>query len=460
MFDINPYIFFPFMLPDSFLEMARVLPEPLLLVDAKGNILAANQPAANIFNLKLHELQSQNLFNYSIDEHTKLTNYLQCCSATGNMVIGSLSIRTQDTDDIISYRCHGAALQAKSCQSEAQILLKLESKANAINNFVILNQKIDELAQEIQRRKQAELKLAEVNKYLEHLVEERTQELKTALLELQQTQAQLIHHEKMSSLGKVVAGIAHEINNPVNFIYGNIGCLNNYIKDLLKIINLYQNYYPHPTDEIKAITEAADLEFIQQDLPQLLSSIEIGTQRIQNIVQSLRNFSRLDEAKLKKVDIHKGIDSTLMILQNRLILTSGIEIQVIKQYDNLPLVECYAGQLNQAFMYIISNAIDAIQAKVITNSTSFQPCIAISTSLADNNYITINVKDNGKGISEEVKQNLFDPFFTTKPVGQGIGMGLSICYQIITRQHKGFLECSSSLGEGTDFIIKIPLHQQ
>jgi two-component system NtrC family sensor kinase len=292
----------------------------------------------------------------------------------------------------------------------------------------------------------------------EKRLEERSKELSQALGNLQQTQAQLIQTEKMSSLGQMVAGVAHEINNPVNFIYGNINHASDYIDDLVSLIKLYQECYPEPDREIKQLTEEIDLEFLADDLPKLLSSMKIGTERIRQIVLTLRNFSRLDEAEMKGVNIHEGIDSTLIILQNRLkAKPDRPAVKIVKNYGDLPHVECYAGQLNQVFMNIISNGIDALQdsmGKLL--ETGQTPTITICTKAIENNRVSISIKDNGCGIPQEVKAKLFDPFFTTKPVGEGTGLGLSISYQIVVDKHGGVLLCDSQPGKGTEFVIEIP----
>ncbi|MBE9006726.1 GHKL domain-containing protein [Fortiea sp. LEGE XX443] len=301
-----------------------------------------------------------------------------------------------------------------------------------------------------------------IKEHLTKIAQLQAQKLETSLKELQQTQAQLIQAEKMSSLGQLVAGIAHEINNPVNFIYGNLKYINDYTKDLLKLVHLYQKYYDHQEVEIRDYIKAIELDFILEDLPKIVHSMQVGTERITEIVISLRNFSRLDEAEMKKVDIHQGIDSTLLILQNRLKEKSDhFRIEVIKNYGNLPLLECYPGSLNQVFMNIISNAIDALDSfnseRNITEIQSNPSKIIITTEVLETKNVVIRIIDNALGMSEAVKERVFDPFFTTKPVGKGTGLGLSISYQIIVEKHKGKMNCLSVPGKGTEFYIEIPL---
>jgi PAS domain S-box-containing protein len=293
----------------------------------------------------------------------------------------------------------------------------------------------------------------------------KTQELEKTLQELQRTQSQLVQSEKMSSLGQLVAGVAHEINNPVNFIHGNLTPARDYIQDLLNLIELYQQYYPEPQSEIQAEIEAIDLEFLMEDLPKLLESMKVGTQRIREIVLSLRTFSRLDEAEFKDANIHEGIDSTLLILQHRLKAKENRPaIEIIKEYGDLPLVECYAGQLNQVFMNILVNAIDALDERddkrTFAENEENPSAIYICTQLILENQVKISIKDNAQGMPESVRQRLFDPFFTTKPVGKGTGMGLSISYQIITERHGGKLQCISVPGEGTEFAILLPRYYE
>ncbi len=292
--------------------------------------------------------------------------------------------------------------------------------------------------------------LEEKNKELQAI----TQQLQTTLQKLKRTQSQLVHNEKMSSLGQLVAGIAHEINNPVSFIYGNLTYTSTYIESLLELIDIYQenSCYDNIPQAIEKIEEI-DLPYIREDVPNLINSMKMGASRIRDIVKSLRIFSRLDEAKIKKIDIHENLDSTLMILVQKL----G-SIQVIKDYAQLPQVSCYAGEINQVFLHLITNAIDALSTGVGELFESKQaPTIVISTEIDTSNTVIVRIADNGVGMKDNIKQKIFDPFFTTKPVGQGTGMGLSISHQIITEKHQGSLECISSPGKGTTFIIGIPL---
>ncbi|UKO99335.1 PAS domain S-box protein [Nostoc sp. UHCC 0870] len=317
---------------------------------------------------------------------------------------------------------------------------------------------------DITERNQAEVALRDSEAQLR----QQARQLKQALQELQHTQTQLIQSEKMSSLGQLVAGVAHEINNPVNFIYGNLNCINDYTQELLLLLQLYQKNYPSPVKEIEDFTDFIELEFLISDLPRMLKSVKHGAERIRDIVLSLRTFSRLDEAEMKAVNIHDGIDSTLMILQSRLKENhQHPKIQIIKEYGEFPLVECYAGQLNQVFMNILANAIDALEESSIKNTAQLaiddeilnQPQIHIRTQLIESNQVKISITDNGLGIPEAFKQQIFDPFFTTKDIGKGTGLGLAISYQIITVKHGGSLECCSTPGEGSEFVITIPLNQ-
>ncbi|MEL6224686.1 MAG: ATP-binding protein [Cyanobacteria bacterium J06627_8] len=284
-------------------------------------------------------------------------------------------------------------------------------------------------------------------KVLEARVQERTQELEDMVRQLKQTQAQLIQTEKMSSLGQMMAGIAHEINNPLSFIYGNVHHLKAYVKDLFELIDTFKAEYPQPTPAILAKEREVDLPFLLKDLDQLLRSVEIGAARVQGIVVSLRNYSRLDEALVKHVNVHEGIDSTLLLLNHRI----RHEVNVIKHYDpHLPQIRCSPAQLNQVFTNILSNALDAL-----FEAERDPKELTIQTSRYQKDHVRISIRDNGPGIPRSVQEKIFDPFFTTKEVGKGTGLGLSICFQII-QQHQGTIEVKSKPGEGTEFVILLP----
>ncbi|MEG3895778.1 ATP-binding protein [Microcoleus sp. SVA1_B6] len=291
---------------------------------------------------------------------------------------------------------------------------------------------------------------------------QQVQQLESTLEELHRTQSQMVHHEKMSALGQMVAGIAHEINNPVSFIYGNLSHLNNHIHDLLRLLDAYKINYPNPSPSLQDDLEDVDLNFLKEDLTKILKSMKVGSARIRDIVVSLRSFSRLDHAEFKPVDLHEGIDDTLMILEHRLqAKPERPTIEVVRQYGELPLVECYAGQLNQVFMNLLSNAIDALEES--NEGRSFQDMVDqpnriwIKTTKTKEQWVQIAIADNGTGIPEKARLRLFDPFFTTKPVGKGTGLGLSISYQVVKEKHGGKLWCDSTLGEGTKFVIEIPI---
>jgi two-component system NtrC family sensor kinase len=320
---------------------------------------------------------------------------------------------------------------------------------------------------------QANSQLRDLLTTVEAQVAQRTSELTTANRELESTladlkkaQSNLIQAEKMSSLGQLVAGIAHEINNPVNFIHGNLTYLRRYIQELMTFIEIVLECQPELTEVVAdKLEEEIDLEFVQTDLPKLIKSMEVGTSRIRNIVLSLRNFSHMDEAELKFVDIHQGIDDTLLILAHRLKFQFSLyEIQVIKDYGNLPLVNCYGGQLNQVLINVLANAIDALEESVqkidppYPSCPCHQPYIKIETRLINLGWVQIKISDNGLGMPEEIQSQIFDPFFTTKPVGKGTGMGMAISYQIIVEKHKGYLEFTSVPHQGTEFVIKIPIN--
>ncbi|WP_293353169.1 MULTISPECIES: PAS domain S-box protein [unclassified Microcoleus] len=357
--------------------------------------------------------------------------------------------------------------QALTTESECQVILKnyrkdrtvfwnalsispVRDKTGKLTHFIGVQRDITD-------RKQAEESL----RNSEAQSREQSAQLAAALDELKNTHSQLVQSEKMSSLGLLIAGVAHEINNPVSFIHGNLAYLKDYIQDLFHLLELYQQHYPNPVAEIQQETAENELEFLAEDLPKIMSSMSVGVDRICQIVQSLRNFSRHDDSQMKPVNLHEGIDSTLLILNHRLKGNGEMPpIQIVKEYGNLPLVECFAGPINQVFMNILSNAIDALDDPNIREDFQEMPenfrQIRICTEVTGN-VVEIKIADTGPGITEEVKQRIFDTFFTTKPVGKGTGMGLSISYQIIVERHKGELYCTSELGKGTEFVIKMPI---
>jgi signal transduction histidine kinase len=314
-------------------------------------------------------------------------------------------------------------------------------------------------------------KLAQMNKALqesEQREREKAEKLQETLHELQRTQAQLIQNEKMSSLGQLVAGIAHEICNPVNFIYGNLSHADTYSKDLIGLVDLYQQEYPSPTKSIEEEAEEIDLEFLKEDLPKILSSMQVGAERIRGLVQSLRSFSRVDESEMKSVRIHEGIDSSLLILNHRLKSRADRPaIQVVKEYADLPLVECYPSQLNQVFMNLLVNALDALEERDRHRSQQEKKenpsQITIATESigeSEDGWVRVRIRDNGSGISQQDRERIFEPFFTTKARDKGTGMGLAISYQIVVEKHHGSIQCNSQPGEGTEFVLEIPIQQQ
>ena len=350
---------------------------------------------------------------------------------------------------------------------------KLEARAEVIGPPELrqLGSNINSMAQRIQQllteRAQKTAHLKDLNQQLSQRTEQLEQEVgerKHTEAALRQSQAQLVQTEKMSSLGQLVAGIAHEINNPVNFIHGNLRHVKTYTQDLLNLIDFYQQESPEMNEGLQAAMDSVDLTFVQEDLPKVVDSMQMGTSRIREIVKSLRIFSRLDEAACKAVNIHEGIDSALMILQNRLKASRDRpEITVVRDYGSLPPVECYPGQLNQVFLNLLSNAIDALDERHQQDSQqaleTAPGMIQIRTQSSQHGWVEIAVRDNGLGIAAATQSKLFDPFFTTKPVGKGTGLGLSISYQIVTEKHQGHLRCSSMPGEWTQFTIAIPMRQ-
>ena len=334
-----------------------------------------------------------------------------------------------------------------------QRLKALEKENQLLKKKLTRNQRnLDQLHRS---RQQAESLLGKTIQELQTsqaTLRERSHELEQALADVQAMQSRLLMAEKMSALGVLVAGVAHEINNPVSFIYGNIAHTNQYVENLLALISVYQTCYPEPLLAVQECIEEIELDFLLGDLPKTIQSMRMGAERIKQIVLSLRTFSRMDEAEYKTVDLHQGLDSTLVILEHRF-KESGQHsgIQITKNYGDLPPVACYAGQINQVFMNILVNAVDALEDTQTADAE-----ITITTA-CQKEQVIITIADNGPGIPEEVRGKIFDPFFTTKAVGKGTGMGMAISYQIVVDKHHGQLLCTSSPDSGVIFSICLPL---
>lgn len=385
-------------------------------------------------------------FMGQIDQNTHQT-ILLCAVALAIAILAGLYTSRYVTQPVMHLS------QAASAIAQGKLELTIETQAltqTPVREVYALGLAFSNMAQQLRDSFAA---LARSNDDLEHRVERRTQELSQALATLQQTQSQLIHAEKMSSLGQMVAGFAHEINNPVSFIYGNLTYAEEYVDLLLKTIALYEEACPELCDRLRQQDSEAELDFVMQDFPKVLRSMREGAERISELVRGLQHFSRLNEAELKWIDIHTGLESTLLVLQHRLRATPRrSEIQIHKHYGDLPKLECYAGQLNQVFLSLLNNAIDALEDVEA-------PAIHITTQLRDDNAIEVRITDNGSGIPAAIQARIFDPFFTTKPVGQGQGLGLSIAYQIIVERHAGTLTCQSSAPGWTQFTMTLPLQQ-
>lgn len=418
----------------------------ITILEANGTIKYASPAIRGVLGYRPKELMGQNLFELVHPEDLiNIDQNFQCF------------LQNPTTDLSLEFRFRHQDGSWRYIESTYSNLLMDSPVTRIVVNF-----------RDVTERKRAE----EARKQSEAQLREKATQLENTLHELQETQTQLIQTEKMSSLGLLVAGIAHEINNPVSFIYGNIPHATQYTQDLLHLIDLYRQEYPQPAPIIQAEEQSIDLDFLSEDLPKLMNSMQMGAERIRQIVLSLRNFSRLDKAAREPVDLHQGIDNTLLLLQHRVKAKAGRpKIELVKEYGELPLVECYAGQMNQVFMNILGNAIDALEELNIERSSveglshdvqsnpeqPATPCIRIGTQLKDDNTVLIRIADNGPGMTAQVQQQIFDPFFTTKSVGQGTGLGLSISYQIIVDKHGGQLKCVSTPGEGTEFWIELPV---
>jgi two-component system NtrC family sensor kinase len=456
--------------------------DAIVICDGKGRVRFANPSAECLFNYSAAELFSQELFGTLVVER-------QASEMNTDLIRG---IGATAASDMRVVQAHVDVRRAGGDSAVAEMRI-VETEWEGERAFLASLRDITERMRALVALRQSEARLRE-----------QTQQLEKTLGELRQTQAQLVQSEKMSALGQLVAGVAHEINNPVNFITGNLCHASHYTADLLGLLELYQKHYPEPVKEISDRMEELDFDFLVEDLPKLLDSMKVGAERIRQIVVSLRTFSRLDQASMKRVDIHEGLESTLLLLQNRLKAKPGHrEIQVVKEYGQLPLVECYAGDLNQVFMNILTNAIDVLEmghrasgmghgneensqcpvpsAQCPLPPQSPMPTIRIRTEVGNGalgmghrgeeqspvsnaqrpvpsaQFIRILIADSGPGIAPSVKARLFDPFFTTKPVGAGTGLGLFVCYQIIVEKHGGVLRCVSEPGQGAEFAIEIPI---
>ena len=419
----------------------------ILVLDAIGNIIICNQKFVDIWRIPDRIFTSHHdvdILKYVVAKITSAKHLYNFGKELGN---DQNSFEIVELDD-------GRTLE---CYSQPQNILN--SYAGRVWSLRDITKRL--AAESLIRASEEKYRL-------------QAEQLEQALQELKSTQSQLIQAEKMSGLGQLVAGIAHEINNPVNFIYGNLSYADTYTKELLELVEVYRTHYPNPVEAVQQKLEESDIDFLAKDFVKLVGSIRLGAERIQKIVQSLNNFSRSDEAGCKYVDIHEGIDSTLMILQNRLKSNSNRpEIEIEKVYGDLPQVECHAGQLNQVFMNLLTNAIDVLEEEALTNGTwqlvNDQPQwirkdgkvskILIQTEVTTGDRLIVRIADTGKGIPQELHHRLFDLFFTTKPVGKGTGLGLSIAYQIITENHGGKLSFTSEVDKGTEFTIEIPLKQ-
>ncbi|MBP0015443.1 MAG: HAMP domain-containing protein [Roseofilum sp. SBFL] len=446
---------------DNYAErFEEILPQvdPLRLSpDKRGNaqqqvLLAVLEKESQEIDIQFERLSNQlnRLLQISEDYQEKASLQTKQAKKIRKVVIFfSLTVSTSMAFILAFYT-------GRKIASPIEVVTQTAQKVTAESNYdleapVLTNDEVGILAnalnQLIQKVKKQLYELSEAQSFLENRVEERTHELKETLDTLKETQAQLIQTEKMSSLGEMVAGVAHEINNPVSFIYGNISHAQEYLDNFLDLLSLYQELYPDVRAEITEKMEEIDFEYIQSDFPKILDSMRMGTNRIQSIVSSLRNFSRLDESEVKDVNLHEGLDSTLIILGNKLKL--GVEI--ITTYGELPDITCYPSQLNQVFLNLIVNAIDALLSSEIEPKQ-----IAISTDRINPDKIQVKIQDNGPGIPEEIRHKIFNPFFTTKPIGKGTGLGLAISYRIIEK-HQGKIEVFSAMGKGTTFEITLPI---
>ncbi|NEP57145.1 MAG: response regulator [Symploca sp. SIO2G7] len=415
--------------PNSLRLLTKILSEQRYKVrNVTSGIMALKSIAMILPDLLLLDVSMPQMNGYQVCQ------YLKADPKTCDIPVIFISALDDIFDKVKAFKVGGVDYITKPFQVE-EVLARIE---NQLRNV----------------RLQKQLQLSEARE------REKSQKLIEALQKIQASQSQF-HLEKMSSLGRLVAGVAHEINNPISVIDGNLYHATQYTQNLLHLVELYQEALPNTTTPIQEEIESIDLEFLKSDFPKLLNSMRVGAKRISEIVKSLHNFTQLDQSQLKTVDLHESIDSTLTMLRHRVEAQPNYPaIEVVKEYGNLPQVECYKGLINQVFMNILSNAIDALEEKIKQGKQSkFHPIIRIGTTLLDKQRVAISIADNGLGITEVVQQLMFDPFFTTKQVGSGTGLGLSISYQIIVDQHGGKLTCFSTTEQGAEFVIELPIIQ-
>ena len=410
-----------------------------------NGMMALKAASAKPPDLILLDINMPEMNGYEVCEKLKANQM------TRSVPVIFLSALDDVLDKVKAFEVGGCDYITKPFQIE-EVVVRVENQLQLRRAQRMLSEQNVLLEQEICDRKRIQASL-----------EAREVELKQALDEIKSTQMQLVQKEKMASLGQLVAGIAHEINNPISFIYGNVSYANDYFISLVNVLKVYQEYYPQPVPAVENAIEDVDLDFVVEDLGKLMNSMQTGVERIHAIVLGLRIFSRLDEAAIKTVNLHEGIDSTLLVIQYRLQATDRRPaIEAIANYGDLPKVTCSSGQLNQVFLHLIENAIDALDSRYLDPNLDSEivPKIQITTKAIDENRVQICFIDNGIGIPEEIAHRIFDPFFTTKSVGQGTGLGLSICYQIIVEQHQGELKYEALPGGGSQFIIEIPVQRE